>query len=135
MTFVADLSGDCPLPEGVLSKEYEFRGWGEVKPKRKLAKPESEDSGLDLNGNTFGMLPPSLLGSFSPDMMSEGSVGNDSDQLLQVKMSPSLVSHLKAVLGTSAEPGLLETLDSCLLSPPPPPVAATANGTTPLGET
>jgi len=111
--------------------DQDFRGWSDVtnpNPK-KIRLPAEEDEGLDLNGNTFGMLPQSLVASFSDSVMqfadsdvSERVNADAEKQLLQVKMSPSLVAHIKAVL--SGEPGLEALLDGCSAMLP-----AATNGT------
>merc|ERR1712029_974261 len=83
-------------PVSIPYADQDFRGWSDVtnpNPK-KIRLPAEEDEGLDLNGNTFGMLPQSLVASFSDSVMafadsdvSERVSADSESQLLQVKMS------------------------------------------------
>merc|ERR1719295_1497941 len=82
--------------EDAKDDEEVFHGWSEddgrrgVKNKNRIEFKED----LDKNGNTFGMLPYTT--ALKREVQQTG-------QLLQVKMNPSLITHLKSVLGPEAE--------------------------------
>ena len=87
-----------------------FHGWSEddgrqvVKNRRRIEFKED----LDKNGNTFGMLP------YTTALKRELVQQTGQIQLLQVKMNPSLITHLKSVLGAEAEVKLpSEEVEAC----------------------
>ena len=82
-----------------LMQEGDFRGWSDADADLRSATSKRidrfTDAGLDLNGNTFGMLPSTL----QAEKVSAKAGGNSDGLQLKVKMSPSLINHFKTVLG------------------------------------
>ena len=85
-----------------LMQDGDFRGWSDADADLLSATSKRidrfTDAGLDLNGNTFGMLP-STLKTTDAEEVSANAGGNSDGLQLKVKMSPSLINHFKTVLG------------------------------------
>ena len=85
-----------------LTQEGDFRGWSDADADLLSATSKRIDrftnAGLDLNGNTFGMLP-STIKTREAEEVSTNAGGNSDGLQLQVKMSPSLINHFKTLLG------------------------------------
>merc|ERR1712142_712421 len=88
-------------------EEAEFHGFTEETKERTGEKQqlriEEEEDELDMNGNTFGMVNHTKVNffHFNEEFSKEEEIKNETQnkELFQVKMSRSLVSHLKSVLG------------------------------------
>jgi len=87
---------------GGTQEEGDFRGWSDADADLLSATSKRIDrftnAGLDLNGNTFGMLP-STIKAREAEEASTNAGGNSDGLQLQVKVSPSLINHFKTLLG------------------------------------